>query len=146
MLPVPPPPPLQITLTCFMFLLTSVFLGFVSTRIFDSCSHYGIAFVDPLDPCKCYDTMFADPLLMRQWEEVIQRWLNILIFFDEFILMTEILAKIPGGVISLQYADDTILFVDKDITYVENLKRILTCFELMSGMRVNYLKKVSWCL
>ena len=57
--------------------------------------------------------------------------------------MTEILAKIPGGVISLQYADDTILFVDKDITYVENLKRILTCFELMSGMRVNYLKKVS---
>jgi hypothetical protein len=56
-------PPLQITLTCFMFLPTSAFLGFVNTRIFDPCSRYGIAFVDPFDPCKCYDTMFADPLL-----------------------------------------------------------------------------------
>jgi hypothetical protein len=35
---------------------------------------------------------------------------------------------VPGGVISLQYADDTILFVDKEISYAENLKCILTCF------------------
>jgi hypothetical protein len=47
---------------------------------------------------------------------------------------------VPGGVISLQYADDTILFVDKDIAYAEDLNCILTCFELMSGMRVNYHK------
>jgi hypothetical protein len=31
--------------------------------------------------------------LMKQWEEVIQRWVNILIFLDEFILMTKILAQ-----------------------------------------------------
>jgi hypothetical protein len=38
---------------------------------------------------------------------------------------------VPGGVINLQYADDTILFVDKEISYADNLKCILTCFELM---------------
>jgi hypothetical protein len=47
---------------------------------------------------------------------------------------------VPGGVISLQYADDTILFVDKEISYAKNLKCILTCFELMPVMRVNYHK------
>jgi hypothetical protein len=47
---------------------------------------------------------------------------------------------VEGGVISLQYADYTILFVDKDLGYARNLKWILTCFEMMSGMRVNYHK------
>lgn len=44
----------------------------------------------------------------------------------------------PGGVISLQYADDTIMFVDKDPSLAANLKWVLTCFEQVSGMRVNY--------
>jgi hypothetical protein len=52
---------------------------------------------------------------------------------------------VEGGVISLQYADDTILFVDNDPMYARNLKWILTCFEMMSGMRINY-KKVNWFL
>jgi hypothetical protein len=45
---------------------------------------------------------------------------------------------VEGGVISLQYADDTILFVDKE--YAKNLKWTLTCFEMMSGMMINYHK------
>jgi hypothetical protein len=47
---------------------------------------------------------------------------------------------VEGGVIILQYADDTILFMDKDMGKAENLKWILTCFKIMSGMRVNYHK------
>jgi len=47
---------------------------------------------------------------------------------------------IPRGVVCLQYADDTIIFLDKDPNKARNLKWILTCFEHMSGMRVNYLK------
>jgi hypothetical protein len=47
---------------------------------------------------------------------------------------------VTEGVISLQYADDTILFVENEVAYAKNLKCILTCFELMSGMRVNYNK------
>jgi hypothetical protein len=30
------------------------------------------------------------------------------------------------------------LFLDKNMEYAENLKWIRTCFELMSGMRINY--------
>ena len=47
---------------------------------------------------------------------------------------------VPGGVISLQYADDTILFLENNIQYARNLKWFLSCFEGMSGMRINYHK------
>jgi hypothetical protein len=47
---------------------------------------------------------------------------------------------IPGGVVSLQYADDTLLFLEKDISVAFNLKWILTCFEQISGMRINFHK------
>ena len=47
---------------------------------------------------------------------------------------------IPGGVISLQYVNGTILLLEKDIEMARNLKWLLTCFEQMSGMRINYHK------
>lgn len=47
---------------------------------------------------------------------------------------------VPGGVICLQYVDDTILFLDKDESKAHNLKMVLTCFENVSGMRINYSK------
>jgi hypothetical protein len=47
---------------------------------------------------------------------------------------------IPGGVISIQYTDDTILFLQKNIDMPRHLKWLLTCFEQMSGMRINYHK------
>ena len=46
----------------------------------------------------------------------------------------------PGGVISLQYADDTILFLENNRDTARNMKLILTCFEQVSGMRINYSK------
>ena len=46
----------------------------------------------------------------------------------------------PGGIICLQYADDTILFLDNDSTHASNLKIVLTWFEQVSGMRINYSK------
>jgi hypothetical protein len=47
---------------------------------------------------------------------------------------------IPGGVVSLQYADDTLLFLENDREVAVNFKWILTCFEQFSGMRINYHK------
>jgi hypothetical protein len=44
----------------------------------------------------------------------------------------------PSGIISMQYADDTMLFLDNKIAYVMNLKWIFSCFEQMSGMRINF--------
>jgi hypothetical protein len=47
---------------------------------------------------------------------------------------------VEEGVTSLQYVDDTFLFVDKEEESARNLKWILTCFEMMYGMRINYNK------
>jgi hypothetical protein len=44
------------------------------------------------------------------------------------------------GVISLQYADDTLLFLKNDLTSAINLKWLLSCFEQMSGMGINFHK------
>jgi hypothetical protein len=46
----------------------------------------------------------------------------------------------PWGVISLQYADDTLLFLENDRDIAINFKWILTCFIQLSGMRINYHK------
>jgi hypothetical protein len=50
------------------------------------------------------------------------------------------LTWLRGGGISLQYTDDNILFLSNDMQKAENLKWILTYFELLSGLRVNYHK------
>ena len=46
----------------------------------------------------------------------------------------------PGGIVSLQYADDTIIFSDVDPQYTKNLKSILIWFKHLSGMRINFHK------
>jgi hypothetical protein len=47
---------------------------------------------------------------------------------------------VPGGVISLRYADDTLLFLQKNERNAINLKWTLTCFEQLSRMKINYHK------
>ena len=44
------------------------------------------------------------------------------------------------GVISMQYADDTLLFLKADKDCAMNLKWLLSCFEQLSGMRINFHK------
>jgi hypothetical protein len=45
-----------------------------------------------------------------------------------------------GGVVSLQYVDDTILFSDPSEQYLRNLKSNLIWFENLSRIRINYHK------
>ncbi|KAK2659185.1 hypothetical protein Ddye_005718 [Dipteronia dyeriana] len=40
----------------------------------------------------------------------------------------------------LQFADDTIIFLEPKLEYLINSKRILRCFELASGLRINFHK------
>jgi hypothetical protein len=47
---------------------------------------------------------------------------------------------LPTGIVSMQYADDTLLFLKNNLDKVVNLKWILSCFEQMSGMRINFHK------
>jgi hypothetical protein len=44
------------------------------------------------------------------------------------------------GIISMQYADDILLFMDNKESTIMNLKWLLSCFEQMSGMRINFHK------
>ena len=46
----------------------------------------------------------------------------------------------PGAVTCLQYAADTLPFVDNDHRAAINLKWAMTCFQLISGMSINYHK------
>jgi retron-type reverse transcriptase len=54
-------------------------------------------------------------------------------------LMKELGNELIEGIV-VQYADDIILLIENNETYARNLKWILTCFELMSGMRINFYK------
>jgi hypothetical protein len=45
-----------------------------------------------------------------------------------------------GGIVSLQHADDTILFSKTEESALRNLKCILMLYEQLSGMRVNFHK------
>jgi hypothetical protein len=47
---------------------------------------------------------------------------------------------LPGGVTHLQYADDTMILIENDDTGINNLKFLLICFELLSGLKINYHK------
>ena len=47
---------------------------------------------------------------------------------------------IPGGVTHLQYADDTLLMFRPDHHSIASVKAILICFELMSGLKINFHK------
>ena len=40
----------------------------------------------------------------------------------------------------LQFADDTIIFLEQYVESVRNCKRILQCFQLTSGLRINFKK------
>jgi hypothetical protein len=47
---------------------------------------------------------------------------------------------IPEGVTHLQYADDTMIMIQNNDLSLINLKFILLCFELLSGMKINFHK------
>ena len=47
---------------------------------------------------------------------------------------------VAGGVTHLQYADDTILLLELEDRALANLKFILICFEILSGLKINFLK------
>ena len=52
---------------------------------------------------------------------------------------------VDGGLSILQYADDTILFMDHDLENATNLKLILSAFEQLSGLKINFHKSELFC-
>jgi hypothetical protein len=53
---------------------------------------------------------------------------------------------IEGGLTHLQYADDTIVFLNMDDQSIIHTKFLLYCFENMSGLKINYQKSEVFAL
>jgi len=47
---------------------------------------------------------------------------------------------IDGGLAILQYADDTVLFMEHDLEKARNMKLLLCAFEEISGLKINFHK------
>ena len=52
---------------------------------------------------------------------------------------------LDGGISILQYADDTILFMDHDLDKALNMKLVLCIFEQLSGLKINFHKSELFC-
>ena len=52
---------------------------------------------------------------------------------------------VDGGLSILQYADDTILFMEHDLEKAMNMKLILSAFEKLSGLKINFHKSELFC-
>jgi hypothetical protein len=52
---------------------------------------------------------------------------------------------VEDGLSILQYADDTILFMEDDLEEARNLKLVLAAFEKLSGLKINFHKSELFC-
>jgi hypothetical protein len=52
---------------------------------------------------------------------------------------------VDGGVSILQYADDTIIFLEHDLEKAVNMKLVLCIFEQLSGLKINFHKSDMYC-
>jgi hypothetical protein len=56
-----------------------------------------------------------------------------------------ILHLIDEGLSVLQYADDTVIFMDNDLERAKNMKLLLCAFEQLSGLKINFYKSELFC-
>jgi hypothetical protein len=52
---------------------------------------------------------------------------------------------VDEGSLVLQYADDTIIFMDNDLERAKNMKLLLCAFEQLSGLKINFHKSELFC-
>ena len=52
---------------------------------------------------------------------------------------------VDDGLSILQYADDTIIFMENDREQAKNLKLLLCAFEQLSGLKINFHKSELFC-
>ena len=52
---------------------------------------------------------------------------------------------IDDGISILQYADDTIIFLEHSFEEAKTMKLVLTTFEQLSGLKINYHKSELFC-
>jgi hypothetical protein len=106
--------------------------GSISIRVNDETSPYfkpgkGLRQGDPLPPLLF--NLVID-VFSRMLVKAAMRW-----YISGFMNSLSL-----EGVISLQYADDTLIFLNHDYDAVCYLKWVMVYFEQLSGMKINYHK------
>ena len=111
--------------------------GSVAIRVNDDTGHYfqtkkGLRQGDPLSP-----------ILFK----IVADMLAVMI--ERAKLDGQIEGVIPhlvdGALSILQYVDDTILFMEHDLDKAMNMKLILSAFEQLSGLKINFHKSELFC-
>jgi hypothetical protein len=111
--------------------------GSVSVKVNDDVGHFfqtkkGLRQGDPLSPVLF--NLVADMLAV-----LIERSKSL----DQFNGLVPHLVE--DGLSILQYADDTILFLEDDLEKAKNLKLVLSAFEKLSGLKINFHKSELFC-
>ena len=52
---------------------------------------------------------------------------------------------VNGGLSILQHADDTVIFMDHNLDQARNMKLLLSVFEQLSGLKINFHKSELFC-
>ena len=83
----------------------------------------------------------GDPLSPILFNIVVDMWAIIVSRAKEHGQVKGVVPNlIDGGLFILQYADNTIIFIDHDIEQAKNLKLLLCAFEQLSGLKINFRK------
>jgi hypothetical protein len=111
--------------------------GSVGVQVNDDLGHFfqtkkGLRQGDPLSP-----NLFN--LVANMLTVLIERS-KILGFFDGLVPHL-----VENGLSILLYADDTILFLDDDFEKAKGLKVVLSAFEKLSGLKINFHKSELFC-
>jgi len=88
----------------------------------------------------------GDPLSPILFNIVVDMWAIIVSRAKEHGQVKGVVPNlIDGGLSILQYADDTIIFIDHDIEQAKNLKLLIFVFEQLSGLKINFQKSELFC-
>ena len=83
----------------------------------------------------------GDPLSPLLFNLVVDVFTKMVIRAARHRIISGLLPNVcEGGIVSLQYADNTLLFLQHDQIQASHFKWLLACFENLSGMKINYNK------
>ena len=111
--------------------------GSVAIKVNDDVGHYfqtrkGVRQGDPLSPILFNIVVYMLAILIARAKEN-QQFKGVVPHL------------VDDGLSILQYADDTILFMEDNIEQAKNLKLLLCAFEQLSGLKINFHKSELFC-
>ena len=83
------------------------------------------------------------PLIFNLVGEVLSKLLDRAL--EHKIIEGVSLPNVHRPISHLQFADDVILFLSQDVNSIMGVKRVLQCFQIISGLKINFSKSSLYC-